>query len=96
MTIPTSADKNLEKNIHHIFDYNEVRAKIVGIFGEPETDKEHKFIQQETFWAWKKLPCYKMPINKHRAIHIAQGENKKRIRSYKLVLAGLNGIKEEK
>lgn len=95
--IITNVDKNLEKNIHHIFTYNEVRDKIVEIFGEPETDIEHRFIQQETMWAWKKLPCYKMPVTKHNLVHIQQGTNDRRIRSYKLVLAGLNSlIKEQK
>ena len=79
MVISTIIDKTLEKNVHHIFTYNEIREKIVEIFGEPETDTEHRFIQQETIWAHKKMPCYKLPIKKHRLIHIEQGINKRRI-----------------
>ena len=76
--IQTQVDKNLENNLHHIFDYNEVREKIIGIFGKPETDLEHQFIQHETMWAWKKLPCYKLPIKKHKLIHISNGETNKK------------------
>lgn len=92
MVINTKVGKNLEENIHHIFTYEEVRKKMVEIFGKPETDLEHKFIQQETFWAWKRMPCYKIPIEKHNLIHIEEAK-RKRIRRYKLVLNGLNSLK---
>ncbi len=79
------------QNMHHIFTYYEVREKIIEIFGEPHTDVEHKLIQQETDWAWKKMPKYKLPVNKHNLIHIEQLEKNRR-RGFKSVMAGFKSM----
>ena len=62
-------DNILGDNKHHLFKCSEVKKKIIEIFGIPKTDAEHNFIDGETSWAWKRMPCYILPIDKHKLIH---------------------------
>jgi len=54
---------------HHLFTYNEVREKLIQVFGKPKTDSEHSFISLLTRRIWNRMP--KFPIDKemHKEIH---------------------------
>lgn len=67
MTDGNSTEPRLSE--HHLFTYQEIRAKIVQIFGEPRTDEEHIRIQEETSKAWKQMPKYLIPHELHKRIH---------------------------
>lgn len=61
-----------DENVHHIFKIPEVRAKIIEIFGEPKNSQDFILISKEVEWVWKNLPKYRLPMNKHKLIHIEQ------------------------
>ena len=57
------------ENIHHLFNHQEVKRALMRIIGKPETDGDHKYIDEETKRTWKKLPKYIINREVHTEIH---------------------------
>jgi hypothetical protein len=43
---------------HHLFNYREVKNKIISLFGEPKTDKEHKILSERCRKVMNKMPVF--------------------------------------
>lgn len=56
-------------SIHHLFTRTEIRKALVRILGNPETDEEHRFLQNEVKKAFNKMPQYAIENNQHKDLH---------------------------
>jgi 5-methylcytosine-specific restriction endonuclease McrA len=54
---------------HHIFDYYEVRDKLVRLFGEPKTDEEHKILHKRMKKCMDVIPVFIITKEKHSQYH---------------------------
>src|SRR3990167_7897845 len=43
---------------HHLFNYYEVRNKLIGLFGEPETDLDHKILLSRARKCMNSMPVF--------------------------------------
>ena len=58
-----------EFSVHHLFTYSEIRAKLVQMWGWPETNEEHTRLQNEMKLIQKIIPKYRIPHSLHKKIH---------------------------
>jgi len=54
---------------HHIFDYYEVKEKIVLLFGEPKTDEEHKTLHNRIKKCMDVIPVFVIDRKFHNKYH---------------------------
>ena len=55
---------------HHLFNYHEVRAKIISLFGEPKTDKEFSILDNRCIQCMNNMPCFILNKDKHQEYEI--------------------------
>lgn len=61
---------------HHLFDYYDVRDKIMEIIGEPKTEEGHTTLQRYVRIVMDNQVSFKIPKEKHRKIHMKRGKHK--------------------
>jgi len=62
---------------HHMFKYVEVKDRLIDIFGKPKTQDENEKFSKLCGDTWKKIPKFKIELNKHRSIHKAEKDRAK-------------------
>ena len=50
---------------HHLFNYHEVRIKLVALFGKPKTDKEHEILGKRCKRVMDNMPVFVLDRDKH-------------------------------
>lgn len=54
---------------HHLFDYYEVRDKLVELFGNPKNDEEHKILHDRIKQCMNNIPVFVIDEKKHKEVH---------------------------
>lgn len=61
--------KNPGNSRHHLFTYLEVKQRLIDVFGIPDTDEEHIFMQREVVKFRKNMKLYAISEEYHRSLH---------------------------
>ena len=54
---------------HHLFTYHEIKARLVEVFGDPQCDSDHEFLQDKVKLFHGKMETYGLSFAAHEAIH---------------------------
>jgi hypothetical protein len=50
---------------HHLFNYREVKEKLITLFGKPETDEEHKTLSKRCRNVMNNMPVFIIDAKVH-------------------------------
>lgn len=54
---------------HHLFTWEEVRDRLIEVFGEPKTDQDHEWLHGEIKRFRAAMPLYGLSEAAHKEIH---------------------------
>ncbi len=66
---------------HHLFDYYDVRDKLIELFGKPNDEDEHDVLHKRIKKCMNVIPVFIIDENKHKDYHLIKNEGRKEANS---------------
>ncbi len=66
---------------HHLFNYYEVRGKLISLFGEPKTNEEHEILSMRCKKVMNNMPVFILDKDKHHDYEIKLRSTKRTLKT---------------